>query len=155
MTTMCDATLTQAMWMCSWLYFISPMGDILHQSQLICKSLVFLLTHNLLPFTQEHIRLSDLMVHSPSVCTSFYVTYFSLLTYRCGSCTQELEVFWGGTDFFQGHMGAWSSRRRSVPHRLDQEGREQLQTCTFASLLFVSTFIFIQNKIRISVWRTF
>lgn len=62
----------------------------------------------------------------------------SLLTYRCGSCTQELEVFWGGPDFIQGHMGAWSTRRRSVPHRLDQEGREQLQICTFTTLLFVS-----------------
>lgn len=84
MTAMCDATLTQATCMCSWLYFISPKGGILHQSQ-ICKSVVFLLTHNPLTFTQEHVLLLQLSMMglvrsdgSQSQCSHqfLYVTCF-------------------------------------------------------------------------------
>lgn len=141
MSAMCDATLTQATCMCSWLYFISPKGNILHQSQLICKSAdkqttsFYTGTRSLAP-TCQFIWFTVPLFRPVSI---FHI--LSLLTFRCGSCSQELEVFWGGPDFIQGHMGAWSTRCWTVPRRLDQAGREQLQI-----RMFIHSFTFIHLK---------
>lgn len=56
---------------------------------------------------------------------------------RCGSCTQEPPVLRYHPDKFCGELGARRPRRRSVSHRLDKEGRQQLPICELQTFVHI------------------
>lgn len=53
--------------------------------------------------------------------------FFSLN--RCCSCSKEPAVLRRDPDLIQSHLGPRGPGRGPLPHRLVQEGREQLQLC--------------------------